>query len=163
VSDDELRLSARRVARAVMTHADSPARVLVASARAGAGRSTSAHALRDGLRDLGEAARVVTLAEAPPDENEDFLIVDGPALLEPRSALLLSSAWLSSLDGALLVCLGQRTRPADLKQAQQVLADLGLPVLGVVWNDRHAPRLVDLLPRLRLPGLRRARAAEQTA
>lgn len=62
-----------------------------------------------------------------------LVVVDSPPVLPSRQSAVLASV----ADGTLLVVEAERTRLADMRQAREILQQLGTPVLGVVLNRRR--------------------------
>ncbi|MDX9724482.1 MAG: hypothetical protein RBU37_27290 [Myxococcota bacterium] len=115
-------------------------RILVMSANAAEGRSTTAKALVDALLRSGVEASLVECegTELPTElqgkrkktKKESVTVVDGPAILCSAALELLAP----SVDAALMIVRAQRCAKDELARARQRLEATGLPLLGSVFN-----------------------------
>jgi len=155
------RLLAEGVAASL--RASSSRHILIVSARNGDGKSRLYYTLAAvlGAAEPGSwrFLDVDTAANVAPEDipAASRTIIDGAALLDGDGGIRLTHAWLSAIDGALIVLLAGRTTETEVTQLRDRLDVLGIPPVGVVWNDRDDRGLPSLLGALR----RRATSVRQ--
>jgi hypothetical protein len=128
--------------------------VFVTSARRGDGKTHLVNLLeRRAAALLRERVRVLSASKWSPKERVSkasgvLSLLDGPALLEGPECMALPPELWSGVGGALLVVRGHGTTRADVRTCCERLEALGVPCLGVIWNERDHPPIVDLWRRL---------------
>jgi Mrp family chromosome partitioning ATPase len=168
------RLLAEGVAAAL--RAGTSRHILIVSARNGDGKSRLFYTLAVALGAAEPGAwrfldtETIQAIEPGDVQPTTRVIIDGAALLDGDGGIRLSPEWLSAIDGALIVLLAGRTTESEVAQLRARLDVLGIPPLGVVWNDRDDRGLPSLLAALRrraasvrqmFPGRGPARAARE--
>jgi len=129
--------------------------ILIVSARNGDGKSRLFYTLAAVLGAAEpESWRFLDVDTAATVDPEDIpatsrAIIDGAALLDGDGGIRLTPAWLSAVDGALIVLLAGRTTETEVSQLRARLDILKIPPVGVVWNDRDDRGLPSLLGALR--------------
>jgi hypothetical protein len=147
------RLLAEGVAAAL--RGSSSRHILIVSARNGDGKSrlfyTLAAVLGAAEPESWRFLDVHTAVDTAPGDIPAGCrtIIDGAALLDGDGGIALTPAWLAAVDGALIVLLAGRTTESEVSHLRARLDVLGIPPVGVVWNDRDDRGLPSLLGALR--------------
>ena len=155
----------RRLAAGLLRKAEARglSRLLVVSAESGAGRSTFLDAL---VAHAPAVSRVQLQVMRAPDLTAscplrqrsshdsaagrqaegasssgpyELVLVEGPAIMEGEASLSLSPEWIDALDGAVIVVNARRTKRQLLHATAQWLEDMGVPAVGVIWNEVGLP------------------------
>lgn len=155
----------RRLAAGLLRKAEARglSRLLVVSAESGAGRSTFLDAL---VAHAPAVSRVQLQVMRAPDlssscpltqrlshdsatgrqvnagsdsDSYQLVLVEGPAIMEGDASLSLSPEWIDALDGAVIVVNARCTKRQLLHATAQWLEDMGVPTVGVVWNEVGLP------------------------
>lgn len=121
--------------------------VMVTSVARGAGRTRMLDALRGELAAIvpGEVSivRFDRLRSVTPDQYDNYklVLIDGPPTTYSDELLDTPRNWSAVIQASLLVIMKRHTRRADVKEASAWLESIGMPVVGVVFNEYVLPPL----------------------
>lgn len=127
-------------------------RILLVSARSGDGKTQFARCIlrhASAVTDLPVRVKTIAMVDPHTESNHGYVWVDGLALLEGEGPAALTPAVRAYLDGALLVARGMLTTRAEVADCADQLRNLGVPVLGGVWNEFDCPPVAEALHNVR--------------